>query len=462
VALSEKFDTAFQSRMLSIAVQQPFFLAHYSDVFSSSIFSSMYHQEIARWLVAFYKKYKTVPSVTTMRKELRDKIKPNDPLFKGYKLIIDQIYNTEVLDHEYVKDQLVTVARFQNVKSALLRMTDLTDLGDFEALPKILNDALQVGSGAGDLGMDLRSNLEKSILMFDTLEQPISVGFKKLESYTGGFFPGELTSIIAPAGRGKTAVMGTLAYGVARNNASSFYYTLEIRDGRLLLRLYSRMAKMPVKELASHLEEARRRMKLFRLATGGTCYVKFWPSGTITIETIRSHLMKATGLGIRPVAIFIDYADLLRPSRNRDRPDLEITDMYRDMRALGSEFNLHVFTASQAKTESWHQEIIDMGDSSGSQGKEATVDSWISVNRMPGEQDAGVGRLYVGKARMEKSGRIIHVAFDLDRMTIFEIDVEDYKRRMKRHGQNTTETGRPIVGKGRKGRDDALEAHYSH
>jgi hypothetical protein len=461
VNLTDRFDTTFQSRMLSLAVQQPFFLAHYGDVFSSSLFSSMYHQEIARWLLEFYKKYRTLPSLITMKRVLKDNIPSTDPLFKGYRLIIEQIYATEVLDHEYVKDQLVTAAKFQSVKGALLRMTDLVDSGDFEQLTRVLSDSLQIGSGAGDLGLDFRSSLERSILMFDTLEQPVSVGFKSLELGTGGFFPGELTAIIAPAGRGKTAVLGTLAYGVAKNNASSIYYTLEIRDGRLLLRLYSRMTKKPIKDLAKSIEQARYRLKLFKLSTKGNCYVKFWPSGTISIETIRSHLMKANGLGIKPVAIFIDYADLLRPARNRDRPDLELTDMYRDMRALGSEFSLHVFTASQAKTESWHQEIIDMGDSSGSQGKEATVDSWISVNRTVGEQKAGVGRLFIGKARMERGGKIIHTAFDLDRMMIYEIDVMEYKKRMRRAGEKCSDAGRPIVGKGRAGKSEEMDAHYS-
>ena len=396
-----------------------------------------------------------------MKRELKKNISPSDPLFKGYKLLIDQIYNTEVMDYEYVKDQLVTASRFQSVKGALLRMTDMADRGDFEGMSKVLNDALQIGSGAGDIGLDLRSNLERSILMFDTLEQPISVGFKNLELSTGGFFPGELTAVIAPAGRGKTAFLGSLAYGVAKSNATGLYYTLEIRDQRLLLRFYSRIAKKPTKELISSMEEARFRMKLFKLSTGGNCYVKFWPSGTVTIETVRAHLMKATGLGIKPVAIFIDYADLLRPSRARDRRDLEITDQYGEMRALGSEFNLHVFTASQAKTETWHQEIIGMGDSAGSQGKETTVDNWISVNRTAGEEEANVARLYTGKARMEKSGRIVHVGFDLDRMTIYEIDVHEYIKRMKRANQKVTDKGRPIITKGRGGKDNELDTHYS-
>jgi hypothetical protein len=79
-----------------------------------------------------------------------------------------------------------------------------------------------------------------------------------------------------------------------------------------------------------------------------------------------------------------------------------------------------------------------MGDSSGSQGKEATVDSWISVNRIVEEENSGVARLFVGKSRMEKSGRIIHVSFDLNTMAIYEIGVDDYRKKMGEHGYKCT------------------------
>jgi hypothetical protein len=81
-----------------------------------------------------------------MKRILKSHVPLSDPLFKGYKLLVDQVYTTEVLDHEYVKDQLLTAARFQNLKGALLRMTDLVDKGEFDVLPRVLSDALQTGS----------------------------------------------------------------------------------------------------------------------------------------------------------------------------------------------------------------------------------------------------------------------------------------------------------------------------
>src|ERR1044072_3422003 len=461
MSLSERFDSTFQSRMLSLAVQQPHFLSHFSDIFSSSLFSTQYHKDLASWLVKHHEVYRTPPSLVSMRKILRDNIPPSDPLFKGYKTLVEQIYGTEVLDHEHLKDQLTTAAKFQSLKGALLRMTDMVDKGDFESLSNVLNAAFLVGSGTGDIGLDIRNNLEKSILMFDTLEQPVELGFKTLESFTGGFFPGELTAVIAPAGRGKTAVLGSFAHGIARRNECSIYYTLEIRDRRLALRMYARIAKQPIKEVVKDYAIAKERLKRFNLGTGGTTIIKFWPSDSVTVDTIRSHLMKCHGLGIKPTAIFVDYVDLLRPARYRDRPDLEITDMYKAMRSLGAEFNLHVFTASQAKTESWSQEIIGMGDAAGSQGKETTVDNWISVNRTASEQAANLGRVYVGKARMERSGRVLHIAMDLDRMTIYELKPEDYIRRMRKAGQKVTENGRPVLGKSRMERKSDLDAYYT-
>jgi hypothetical protein len=62
---------------------------------------------------------------------------------------------------------------------------------------------------------------------------------------------------------------------------------------------------------------------------------------------------------------------------------------------------------------------------------------------------------------MERSGRVLHIAMDLDRMTIYELKPEDYIRRMRKAGQKVTENGRPVLGKSRMERKSDLDAYYT-
>lgn len=432
--LSDKFSVAFQTRMMAVAATQPFFLEMYGDIFKPGIFTTQYHRDICSWIGEFYSKYKLAPTKSTLRKILSDKMDREAPLYKGYRVLIDSMYDVEVPDYEYIKDQAIIAAKFQAGKAAIVKMADQLDAGQFEEMKSTLNDMLKIGSGAGDIGNDLRTSINDSVLKFGLLEEPIHTGYKELENAIGGLYDGEMTVVVAPPNQGKTAYLGNIGLGAARNDSVVMYYTLEIGTMRMLNRFYANMSRQRTKELYKGIKKVHQAVKRFKVTTSGTIYVKYFPANSITVETLRSHLAMANGNGIHPKLVIVDYADKIRPVNPKDPPPDRVKQTYTDLRTLGGEFKAHMLTASQSRRSTLYARKIDLDDLAESWGKAQEADTIAAVCQTREEKACNVARLFMAKTRNETSGKFVHTKNNYDILSIQEIAKKQYIRTMRRAG----------------------------
>lgn len=469
--LSDTFNISFQTQILAMAIRNPYFLPLYGDIFKPSIFDTQYHKDICSWVNEFYEKYKTVPGRKSMNRILKSKVPSSNPLRQGYKALLTRVYEMDISDADFVRDQLIQAVKFQNVKSALSMMTGQLDRAEFEMLQPTLDKALKVGQGVGDLGLELKKDMEPTVLRFGVLEHPVSTGFTELEKAIGGLYPGEETVIVSPPNKGKTTLLGNLAYGMARQGSTVMYYTLEIGAERMLCRFYANMAKVETKHLQDEMPRLRRSVKRFKVSTEGTVYVKFFPARAASVETIRNHISMARGYDIIPSAVIIDYAQLLRPSAEakqlRLRGDEILRMIYEDLRAMANEFNLHVITGSQSKRNTLYADIIDLDDIGESWGIAATADSIAAMCQSWEEQEAKVLRLYVAKARNETRGRFVNCKANFNHLNIKEISLEAYVRDMRAQGYPVSPDGRFTTGRRERAaarstaeQDSELGQHY--
>lgn len=469
--LSDTFNISFQTQILAMALRNPYFLPLYGDIFKTTIFDTQYHKDICLWVNEFYVKYKTLPSRKSMNRILKSKVPSSNPLRQGYKSLLTRVFEMDISDADFVKDQLIQAVKFQNVKSALLTMTGQLDRAEFEMLTPTLEKALKVGQGVGDLGLELKKDMEPTVLRFGVLEQPISTGFTELEKAVGGLYSGEETVIVSPPNKGKTTLLGNLAYGAARHGATVMYYTLEIGSERMLCRFYANMAKVKTKDLTDELPKLRRSIKRFRVSTEGTVYVKFFPARAASVETIRNHLSMARGYDLVPSTVIIDYAQLLRPSaearQQRLRGDEILRMIYEDLRSMADEFNLHVITGSQSKRNTLYADIIDLDDIGESWGIAQTADSIVAMCQSWEEQESKVLRLFVAKARNETRAKFVNCRADFNHLSVREISIEAYVREMRAHGYPVANDGRFTTGRRERAaarsaseQDDELGEHY--
>ena len=456
------FDIEFQVRMLAVSVREPAFLSFYSDVLRPGIFSTNYLRDLSTWVLEHYKKFKNPPTLNTLRKIVNDNIPDKSPLAEGYKILLDRIYSADLTDTAYIQEQMITAAKYLSCKTALIQMAEQNERMEFEELPRTLDQALRVGIGVGDIGLELTKDMAQAVFKFNS-EQAIKTGFTELEKAIGGFYVGEETIIVAPPNVGKTALLGNLAYGAARRDTVVLYYTLEIGAERMLCRFYSKMAALPTRYLRANIDIIESNIKRFQLSTQGTVYVKFFPARGASVDTLRNHLSMVIGQGIKPSLIIVDYADLLRPSRasnNKARTDELLRENHEELRAMGNEFNVHIMSASQSTRDTLYADYIDLDKMAEGWSKAFTADVVVALCQNVQEQEATVARLYVAKARNETKGSIIHVATQYKRLDIHEIDKKKYARQLSDAGFETNDDGNLIIRGKKRASGRSLRKKY--
>ena len=128
--------------------------------------------------------------------------------------------------------------------------------------------------------------------------------------------------------------------------------------------------------------------------------------------------------GKKPDIVIVDYADLLKGSgkANRDALHQELENIYEDLRGLAGEYEVPVFTASQANRSSAESDIITGEQVASSFAKIMIGDFVISLSRKVTDKIAGTGRWYVIKNRFGPDGLTLPSRLNMSngRIEIFE------------------------------------------
>ena len=80
----------------------------------------------------------------------------------------------------------------------------------------------------------------------------------------------------------------------------------------------------------------------------GQLFIKEFPTCWATVNNIRAHVEKLNARGFKPDLIIIDYADILRSTRQYDAKRFELQLIYQELRAYASEIDVPIWTASQS------------------------------------------------------------------------------------------------------------------
>jgi hypothetical protein len=106
--------------------------------------------------------------------------------------------------------------------------------------------------------------------------------------------------------------------------------------------------------------------------------------------------------GKKPDVVVVDYADLLRGHGQEKRHELE--GIYEDLRGMAGEYEIPIWTASQANRSALEEDVIGAEKISESYGKVMVADFVISLSRKVADKMAGTGRWHVIKNRFGPDG----------------------------------------------------------
>jgi replicative DNA helicase len=396
----------FQERVLQSMLMDHVWAEQLLEVIRPEYFELKYLQYLAQAYFKYAVKYKAFPTFQLLVTIIRDDLKQGSD-----KLLADQIVdylmrvrsNPDPGDLEFVKDKSLDFCRKQALKEAMEKSIDLMQDEKYETIVDVIKKAVTVGT-TPSLGHDFLVDYEQRFLT--ETRHCVATGIVELDEKDilgGGLGAGELGIVVAATGVGKSHLLVDFGAAALMRGVNVVHYTLELSETQVAKRYDSRICEVDFNEIPNNKEHILKKYDSLKDSMG-RLVVKHYSTGTASIYTLRAHLERASTRGFKPGMMIIDYADIMRSSRQFDSLRHELKLVYEELRGLSDELRIPIWSASQSNKEGSNSDIVDLTNMSEAYGKAMVADVVLSISRKPQEKAAGLGRFYMAKNRAGRDG----------------------------------------------------------
>jgi|TARA_R110000787_G_scaffold50903_3_gene120928 replicative DNA helicase len=386
---------AFQIKVITGLLVDKSFLQQISDILSPKYFESDANNWIVSTILEYQKEYNASPTLEVMKVKLEkvDQDVLKDQIIAHLK---DAWRYTESSDLTYIKDQAMDFCKNQEIKKAIIGSVELLKQGDYDGIKAVVDEALKAGADK-DIGHDYLTQIDERYT--DAVRFVQETPWDVINELTdGGLGKGELGVMVAPAGIGKSWALMNVGAHLVKKGKTVVHYTLELNEAYVGLRYDSVITGIANQNLKHYQDDVKAQLENIK----GELIIKHYPTKSVGVMGIRAHVEKCIMQDKRPDCIIVDYADLLRGHGQEKRHELE--GIYEDLRGMAGEYEIPVWTASQANRSALEEDVIDASKISESYGKVMVADFVLSLSRKIQDKLAGTGRWHVIKNRFGPDG----------------------------------------------------------
>jgi KaiC/GvpD/RAD55 family RecA-like ATPase len=402
-----KASESFRCAIIAMLAQSDW-LARHGDIIIPEHFPTTYERDIVRWVTNFYTKYKRNPTYI----ELENGI--------GEEAAIT-LYAFADVELQHAADEALSFAKTEHMRMAILKSVEAIQQGDLESPYDYVKQALAVGSDTLELGQELLADANS--WMYDELHgRKFPTGWNAVDSaLDGGIMAGEYGLIMAPPGSGKTTALLNIGYALAGlyGGANVLHVSAEMSQSKVLKRYATRITGVQIRRNSADedgLVERIQRTAARRLK-GRLRVIYLKDKRVNAISTLIDNLAVE---GFSTDALIIDYADLLHTKNKRNEYRFQLAEISRDLRDLGNQYGIPVWSATQAGRQALSKDIITMADISEAIEKAAIADVIISVCQTHDERELNKGRLFLAKVRDGEGGTSVPINIDFSRQLIIQ------------------------------------------
>ena len=398
--MSEKlsnFGYNFQVKVVASLLTDRPFLQQVTDILLPDFFESEANQWIIETILKYFQEYTTAPTLDVFKIKLQDidnevlKTSVVETLKDSYRYLESQ-------DLDFIKSETLNFCKNQCIKRAILDSVELLRKGQYDAIKSTIDLAMKAGADK-EVGHDYNELVAERYQdnVRDTIETPWPV-INDLSD--GGFGKGELVVFVAPAGIGKSWGLINVGAHAVKSGLNVVHYTLELNEGYVGQRYDAVLTGIANQNLKYNLDEVQSAVSKLK----GNLVIKYYPTKTASCSTLRAHIEKMILIGKKPDLVIVDYADLLRGAVARKEMRHELESIYEDLRGIAGEYEVPLFTASQANRSALEDDIIEAGKISESYSKVMIADFVLSLSRKVTDKIAGTGRWHIIKNRFGPDG----------------------------------------------------------
>lgn len=422
IAHFQSYGKHFQEKVFQGLLTDHSWASQMLEVMLPDFFELRYLTYLCEKYFGYFSKYRSFPTgnllITIIRDDLAD---DHDVLLKEQ--IVDYLQrmkmDPDMGDIQYVKDKALDFCKRQAFKEALEQAVELIGDDKYESVVNLMKSAVSVGM-SNTVGHDFFADCEARFVKSNRVVVP--TGLSRLDAHDilrGGLGKGELGVVTANTGVGKSHWLVAMGAEAMRHGKNVIHYTFELSEEAVGLRYDSNLAKIPSNEIQDRKDEVLEKYEDMDL---GGLIIKEYPTGTASILTIKNHIDKLLLRDFKPALIVIDYADIMRSTRQFDSMRHELKLIYEELRNLAMELNIPVWTASQANRDSANSDIVGLENMSEAYSKAMVADVVVSLSRKATEKATGAGRLFVAKNRAGRDGLLFPINIDTARSRFTVLD----------------------------------------
>ena len=401
----DDYGSDFQKKIVQALLVDKSFAEQMIEILDINFFGLKYLRVVTSKYFKYYEKYNTFPSFAILVTILRDELENDgeDKLIKRQILEYLKHIKSAPLngDMGYVKEKSLEFCKRQAMRESLIKAVEMIEGGNYDGVVAEVKSSLELGTEK-NLGHDYNNQFEDRMKVEEI--EAVKTGFDVLDDknvLNGGLAKGELGVICAPTGGGKSLFCAILSANAMKRGKNVVFYTLELDEKTIGRRIDSNFSKIPQNELADYEDIVKEAVEREAI---GKLYIKYFPTKSASVQTIRSHLNRLAIRNFVPDLVIVDYADVVKGARHTDQKRLEVESVYEDLRGVAGELGIPIWTCSQINRSGSDDEIIEISSVAESWAKMAVADVVLTLSRRLKDKMNNTGRLYVGKNRRGRDG----------------------------------------------------------
>ena len=394
----QDFGHTFQIKSIASLMKNQTFLEQIHDILDEKHYDS----DSLKWIVKECKKYydEYRKCITLDVFKVKTSEVENDILKTSIVENLKEVFrHLESPDLDFIEDKALDFFKNQTLKNAIIQSVDIMESkGDFEQIKRLVDDALNAGTER-NIGHEYIEHIEDRYS--ETARETVPTGWDVIDDLTqGGLGGGELGVIVAPAGVGKTWVLAAIGANSMKRGRHIVHYSLELNEAYVGLRYDSIFTGIANQNLKYHKDDVQNEMEKLK----GDLVIKYYPTKSASVNTLSAHLKRITTLGTEVDMVVVDYADILKDTGGSKEVRHALGNIYEDLRGLAGEFQIPVWTASQANRSALDEDVIEATKVSESYQKIMTADFVMSLSRKVEDKIGNTGRFHVIKNRFGPDG----------------------------------------------------------
>ena len=393
--LSE-YGWSFQVKVLAAMFTDRSFLQQIADIIQPDYFESDANSWLLDTILDHFREYKTPPSKDVLKVKITEI--DNDVLKTAILEQLKDIFRyMESDDLSFVKDEILRFCKNQEIKRAIMDSVNLLKMGNYDEIKSKIDSAMKAGADT-DIGHEYKK--EVITRYTESARDTIPSGWDVIDDLMdGGLGKGELGVVMAPAGIGKSWMLINIGANAVKQGKTVIHYTLELNDNYVGQRYDSVITGIAAQNLKNYTDDIEEKLETL----AGELIIKYYPTKSTGIMGIKAHIEKTIMLGNNPDLVIVDYGDLLKINTKKDKHEA-LEELYEERRGMAGEYEIPVWTASQAGRAALENDIIEADKIASSYGKVMVADFLMSLARKVEDKLSGTGRGHVIKNRFGPDG----------------------------------------------------------